>query len=105
MPHPSRDANHYEIKAALESLGAEVLDFSGAPRRGKVPELAGTPDLLTVWPATPHDRYVWVEVKTMAGRLNDNERAWWAAHPDLEKRVICDLNGCAALAQQMGRVR
>ena len=72
MRHPAlqgkRDANEFEIVAALEARGAFVLALAIG---------GGVPDLLVWYRGVLY----FLEVKTKTGRLNAKQIAWIAAFP------------------------
>ena len=47
----------------------------------------GIPDLQARRPYYGDWHIVWIEVKRPGQDLNEKQRAWWAAHPDEDKRI------------------
>ena len=91
-----KDANQADIIDALRKLGADVIDMSDvAPALGD--DLAGFPDLLTIW---PDGWAVFVEVKVAGARLNRNESVWWHVHENARKRIARTLEDCEALRRE-----
>jgi hypothetical protein len=66
-----RDANHAEVQAALEQVGAFVADLSGVS--------GGVPDILA---RRKDGQLVLLEVKTATGELEQNQIAFIARWPD-----------------------
>lgn len=83
--HAKLDANHAEIAAKLEQVGAAVLDLSGVGQGA--PSARGAPDLLVWFRGSWH----LIEVKTADGRLTPNQKRWraeWRGPPPATVRSI-----------------